>query len=82
MREEGCKQLIKNVWQGRLRNGTFEDVMSKTEECSLELSYWNKHTFGMVHKQLELDKKELAKAQDIDPTFSKLEKHAKAWDEV
>lgn len=36
----------------------------------------------MVHKNLELARKELAKAQEADPTFSKLEVHAQAKEEV
>lgn len=42
MGDEGCKQIIEEVWRGDSGGVNMEEVMRKITGCSMKLTSWNK----------------------------------------
>ncbi|KAL4598093.1 hypothetical protein ACB092_11G034200 [Castanea dentata] len=58
-----CKEVIKEVWSGcsDLHSPT---ILEKVARCEKELTWWNKHKFGHVRRELEIKKNQLVLAEN------------------
>ena len=63
--DPSCGETVKEVWNGTSELNPSLAIMEKVAKCEKELTWWNKHRFGHVRKELEIKKGQLALAERV-----------------
>ena len=56
--------MVEEVWSSTRDSNPSIAILKKVAKCEQELTWWNKHNFGHMRKELELKKNQLALAKN------------------
>lgn len=65
VREQGCEQVIKDLWHNTRGNSASEKVSNGVRQCSSDLSEWNRLHFGKVHVEIRKLNKQIQRLERI-----------------
>ncbi|XP_042958111.1 uncharacterized protein LOC122293658 [Carya illinoinensis] len=82
IRDRDCTHIVERVWDESEGIGNCNDLMGKISKCGVELSKWNRRSFGNVQKELASAKEKLKEMEDLDPAYQQLPQHKVAREEV
>ena len=61
-----CGETVEEVWSSTWEPNPSIAILKKWTKCEQELTWWNKHNFGHVRRELEIKKKQLALVENED----------------
>ena len=62
--DPSCGEMVEEVWCNTRDQNPSTTILKKVVRCEKELTWWNKHNFGHVRRELEFKKKHLAWAEN------------------
>ena len=65
VKDSRCEGVVNSAWDMDFVGDQMGKVLSKVKNCQVELTSWNKKTFGNVRSSLAKKRKQLAEAESI-----------------
>ena len=59
-----CGEMVEEVWSSTTDPNPSTAILKKVAKCEQRLSWWNKHNFGHVRRELEIKKNQLVLAEN------------------
>ena len=59
-----CGETVEEVWSNTRESNPSIAILKKVAKCEQELTWWNKHNFGHVRRELESKKNQLVLAEN------------------
>ena len=59
-----CGEMVEEVWSSTRDPNPSTAILKKVAKCEQRLSWWNKHNFGHVRRELEIKKNQLVLAEN------------------
>ena len=63
--DPSCGETVEEVWNSSRELNPSLAILEKVVKCKKELTWWNKHKFGHVRRELEIKKGQLALAESV-----------------